>query len=68
MTYSSLTCLTLERHGPVGWLINNRPDRMNAMNAQMRDEFAVAWRELDEDPEVRVIVHTGAGKSIPDRR
>jgi enoyl-CoA hydratase len=64
MTYSSLTCLTLERHGPVGWLINNRPDRMNAMNALMRDEFAVAWRELDEDPEVRVIVHTGAGKSF----
>src|SRR5471030_2123766 len=34
------------------------------MSAQMRDEFAVAWKELDADPEVRVIVHTGAGRAF----
>ena len=34
----------------------------------MRDEFAVAWRALDDDPEVRVIVHTGRGPRVPDRR
>ena len=56
--------LLIERHGPVGWLINNRPERLNAMNAAMRDEFAVAWKELDEDPSVRVIVHTGAGRAF----
>ena len=22
-------CLKVERHGPVGWLINNRPDQLN---------------------------------------
>jgi enoyl-CoA hydratase/carnithine racemase len=57
-------CLKVERHGPVGWLINNRPERLNAMNAQMRAEFAEAWKELDADPEVRVIVHTGEGKAF----
>jgi enoyl-CoA hydratase len=62
--YSSLDCLAIEVNGPVGWLINNRPDRLNAMNAQMRDEFAVAWAELDRDPDVRVIVHTGAGRAF----
>jgi enoyl-CoA hydratase/carnithine racemase len=62
--YSSFDCLLVERDGPVGWLINNRPDQLNAMNAQMRDEFAVAWRELDRDPAVRVIVHTGAGRAF----
>jgi enoyl-CoA hydratase/carnithine racemase len=56
--------LLVERHGPVGWLINNRPDQLNAMNALMRDEFADAWRELDEDPDVRVIVHTGNGRAF----
>ena len=56
--------LIVERHGPVGWLINNRPDQLNAMNALMRDEFADAWRELDEDPDVRVIVHTGNGRAF----
>jgi enoyl-CoA hydratase len=56
--------LKLERHGPVGWLINNRPDQLNAMNARMREEFAEAWNELKEDPEVRVIVHTGEGRDF----
>ena len=34
------------------------------MNNAMRDEFAVAWTELDADPEVRVIVHTGEGRAF----
>ena len=45
-------------------MINNRPDQLNAMNAQMRDEFADAWIELDADPEVQVIVHTGEGRAF----
>jgi enoyl-CoA hydratase len=56
--------LKVERHGPVGWLINNRPDQLNAMNSTMRDEFGDAWKELDADPEVRVIVHTGEGRAF----
>jgi enoyl-CoA hydratase len=54
----------VERVGPVGWLINNRPDSLNAMNARMRDELADAWLELDADPRVRVIVHTGNGAAF----
>jgi enoyl-CoA hydratase len=64
MSYPEFTCLLVERRGPVGWLINNRPAQLNAMNATMRDEFAEAWRVLDEDPEVRVIVHTGEGRAF----
>lgn len=56
--------LVVERHGPVGWLINDRPDQLNAMNSAMRDEFAEAWKQLDADPEVRVIVHTGNGRAF----
>jgi len=64
MSYSTFDHLIVERRGPVGWLINNRPDQLNAMNAAMRDEFALAWTELDADPEVRVIVHTGEGRAF----
>ena len=38
------------------------------MNSHMRDEFADAWLELDADPAVKVIVHTGEGRALPDRR
>ncbi len=34
------------------------------MNSAMRDEFADAWLELDRDPAVRVIVHTGNGRDF----
>jgi enoyl-CoA hydratase len=58
MDYSSLR---IEHHGVIGWLIFDRPDFGNAMDAQMLDELELAWRELDDDPTVRVIVNTGAG-------
>jgi enoyl-CoA hydratase len=61
---SSYQHLTVERHGRVGWLVNNRPEALNAMNAAMRDELANAWLELDADPAVRVIVHTGEGRAF----
>jgi len=64
MSYSTFDHLEVFRDGPVGWLVNNRPDIRNAMNSEMRDEFAVAWRELDADPDVRAIVHTGNGRDF----
>src|SRR5207244_12679137 len=64
MTYLERECLKVERRGPVGWRINNRRDQLNAMSARMRDEFAVAWTELDRDPDVKVIVHTGEGRAF----
>jgi enoyl-CoA hydratase/carnithine racemase len=58
------SALIVERRGPVGWLIFNRPDSGNAMNAAMLDELEAAWRELDADPRVRVIVNTGEGRAF----
>ena len=59
--------LIVERRGPVGWLIFDRPDVGNALDARMMSELEEAWRELDDDPAVRVIVNTGSGKELPDR-
>ena len=63
-SYSTYTTLQVERRGPVGWLVFDRPDQLNAMDSTMREELATAWRELDADPEVRVIVHTGNGRAF----
>jgi enoyl-CoA hydratase/carnithine racemase len=54
----------VERDGPVGWLVFNRPAAANAMNAMMMAELETAWRDLDADPGVRVIVNTGVGEAF----
>jgi enoyl-CoA hydratase len=56
--------LRLERRGAVGWLIFDRPQVGNAMDATMLAELERAWVELDADPAVRVIVNTGAGSAF----
>jgi enoyl-CoA hydratase/carnithine racemase len=61
MTYETLR---VERRGPVGWLTFDRPEAGNAMDARMMHELERAWCELDDDPEVRVIVNTGAGRAF----
>ena len=61
MTY---TTLDVRRDGRVGWLVFDRPDRGNAMDATMLAELERAWQELDADPQVRVIVNTGAGDAF----
>jgi enoyl-CoA hydratase len=61
---SDSTGLVVERHGPVGWLIFDRPAAGNAMDAAMLDALPEVWRELDDDPSVRVIVNTGNGRNF----
>ena len=56
--------LIVERQGPVGWLVFDRPEVGNAMDARMMTELEEAWRELDDDPAVRVIVNAGNGRNF----
>lgn len=56
--------LIVERRGPVGWLVFDRAEVGNAMDARMLEELEQAWIELDRDPEVRVIVNTGNGTAF----
>jgi enoyl-CoA hydratase/carnithine racemase len=62
--YGGYRTLVVERRGSVGWLIFDRPDRGNAMDATMLAELERAWTELDADPAVRVIVNTGNGPAF----
>ena len=48
----------------IGWLILNRPDRMNAMTNQMVRETYECLREVAEDEGVRVLVLTGEGRGF----
>jgi enoyl-CoA hydratase/carnithine racemase len=61
-----LSYRTLEvwRDGPVGWLVFNRPDVGNAVDAVMFEELEQAWAELDADGNVRVVVNSGNGNAF----
>jgi enoyl-CoA hydratase len=53
--------LLFERDGHVAVVTLNRPEARNALSGQMLVRMADAWTEIDEDPDIRVAVVTGAG-------
>lgn len=52
----------IERQGPVGRIILNRPGRINAIDDSVRQGLPEALRTLDGDPEVRAIIVRGQGQ------
>jgi enoyl-CoA hydratase/carnithine racemase len=60
----AFTTLDVRCDGHVGWLVFDRPDRGNAMDAAMLAELEAAWRQLAGNPDVRVIVNTGNGPAF----
>ena len=42
----------------------NRPEKMNAFTAQMRDDLVAAFDLTDADDAVRVVIVTGAGRAF----
>ncbi len=51
----------IERDGPVGWIVLNRPEQINAINDAIRTGVPRALAELSADETVRVIVIRGEG-------
>jgi len=54
--------LLMEKDGPIGWLIFNRPDKRNAVGIetwQLMPEYA---KELAADDAIRVVILRGAGE------
>jgi len=53
-----------KQEGPVGILTLNRPQRLNAINFEMRDELKDFFTARCDDLETRVLVMTGAGRGF----
>ena len=60
----SYECLIYEAKDYVATLTLNRPERMNALGGTLREDFFAALTQAIDDPDVRVIVITGAGKAF----
>jgi len=56
--------LTLERRDRVATLTLNRPDAFNAFHLGLGRELFAATLEVDDDPDVRCVVITGAGRAF----
>ncbi len=54
--------LTIERCGGYAVLTLNRPEAMNALSRELRSTLARTVAELEADPEIRVLILTGAGE------
>jgi len=53
-----------ERDESVGVLTLDEPETLNAMTPDLLGDLAVAIREMTDDPEVRALVLTGAGRGF----
>jgi enoyl-CoA hydratase len=56
--------IVVERDDPVGVVLLNRPDVLNALNDELMGELVVALRELDEDEAIRCIVVGGSERAF----
>jgi enoyl-CoA hydratase len=56
--------ILIEERGPIRIVTLNRPEARNAANQVLHRKVSRVWRYLDDDPEVRAVVLTGAGKAF----
>ncbi len=61
---TDFTTLTYETRDRKAYLTLNRPDRLNAIDDHMPREIRRAVELANDDPEVRVIVLSGAGRAF----
>ena len=53
-----------ERDGGVMVITLNRPERMNAWNNELEDLYFALLDEAEDDPDIRAVVVTGAGRAF----
>lgn len=58
------TDISSRHDGAIAWITVERPQRLNAYRLQTADELFDAFRRAEDDPAVRVVVLTGAGRAF----
>ena len=56
--------ILVDTRGRVGWITLNRPEALNALNAQTMHDVVIAAEQFDADPGIGAIVITGAGRAF----
>ena len=58
------TILIEKRASGVALATLNRPEKLNAINARMHTELTTLTLDAEDDPEVKVLLVTGAGRAF----
>ncbi|MBT4521840.1 MAG: enoyl-CoA hydratase/isomerase family protein [Halieaceae bacterium] len=61
---SQLETVIIEREAGVAIVTMNRPDQLNAFNADLRRDLREAVEQVNADESIRVAILTGAGRSF----
>jgi len=56
--------ILVEKRDEIAILTLNRPEKLNAINLDMKKEICRAMDELENDEKIRVVVMTGAGRAF----
>src|SRR5690242_12668366 len=64
MKREHMAVVETERHGQVLIVRMNRPDRLNALNTEMRTELAKIWTDFRHSRELEVAIFTGTGRGF----
>jgi enoyl-CoA hydratase/carnithine racemase len=56
--------IELTKRDAIATITLNRPDKLNAFTGTMREELLDSLRSCENDPEVRVVIITGAGRAF----
>jgi methylglutaconyl-CoA hydratase len=56
--------LAIERQGPIGLITMNRPERHNAFDDVLIGELTEAFRSMEAEDGIRLVVLSGTGKSF----
>ena len=62
--YRQYETVNVYRRGAGAKLELNRPERMNAWNDQFSDDLLAAIKAVTDDPEIRAVAVTGAGRAF----
>jgi 2-(1,2-epoxy-1,2-dihydrophenyl)acetyl-CoA isomerase len=64
MSVLELETVQLDVADRVAWIVLNRPDALNAWTTQLGEDMRAALEHAAEDPGIRAIVFTGAGRAF----
>src|SRR5216684_1262218 len=60
----AMAVVETERHGQILVVRMNRPERLNAINQEMRTRLAETWTEFRLSDELEVAIFTGSGRAF----